>query len=224
MSMRQGLRPATSPALIDAFKGLATGTIADVLDDLGIGGVGLNLHPLANGMRCVGAAITVKEITGTQNAYLSGDFAVGKIIESAGPLDVIVIDNAGQQVSTWGGVASAVATFKGVAGLVVDGGVRDADDIIELGFAVFPRHVVPLSGKTRIKVIEINTPVMIDGITVNAGDIMVGDSTGIVCIPLAHAAEVARLANRLGQQDRQAVDLLRKGLTVAEAQRRFPKL
>ena len=224
MTIFKGSRPTTSPELIEAFRNIGTSTIGNVLDDLGLGGIGLNLRPVGAGMRFVGAAFTVKEVTGAQHAYKPEEFGLGAVIDAAGALDVIVIDNGGQQVSTWGGIASVAAVENGVAGLVVDGGVRDADEIIELGFPVFSRHVVPLSGKTRVKVIEINTVVKIDGMSIAPGDIVVGDATGIVRIPIARAAEVAEIAQRLESQDRQASDEIRAGLSFTEALRKFAKL
>ena len=224
MTITHGTRPATSAELIEAFKGFGTSTIGNVLDDMGIGGIGLNLRPVAPGKGFVGAALTVKEVTGAQHAYKASEFGLGAVIDMCQPLDVVVIDNGGQQVSTWGGVASVAAIQNGVAGLVVDGGVRDADEIVELGFPVFSRHVVPLSGKTRVKVIEINTTVKIDGMPVHAGDIVVGDSSGLVVVPLKHAAEVARRAGELERQDRQASEEIRNGLIFTEALRKFAKL
>lgn len=85
--------------------------------------------------------------------------------------------------------------------IVVEGGVRDADEIIELGFPVFPRHVVPLSGKTRIKVVEINTEVVVDNVAVRPGDILLGDATGVVCVPYEHAAEVERKSREIHDRD-----------------------
>lgn len=224
MSIQYGNRPATSPELINAFKGLATSTIGNVLDDLNIGSIGLNLRPVGAGMHFVGAALTVKEVSGAKNAYKASEFGLGAVIDMCQPLDVVVIDNGGQQVSTWGGVASVAAAQNGVAGLVVDGGVRDADEIIEQGFPVFSRHVVPLSGKTRVKVIEVNTTVKIDNMPVHPGDIIIGDSSGIVVVPLERAEEVARLAAVLEQQDRQASEQIRQGLSFTEALRKFAKL
>ena len=224
MAIHQGQRPATDPQLIAAFEGLATATIGNVLDDLGIGGIGLNLRPIAAGTPFVGAALTVKEVTGAQHAYTPEEFGLGTVIDMAAPLDVVVIDNGGQQVSTWGGVASVAAVQNGVRGLVVDGGVRDADEIIELKFPVMSRHVVPLSGKTRVKIIEINTTVKIDGINVQAGDIVVGDTSGLVVVPLARAWEVAKTARQLEDQDKQASEEIRNGLSFTEALRKFAKL
>ncbi|CAM4147834.1 RraA family protein [Bordetella pseudohinzii] len=224
MPIHQGSRPDTSPELIQAFQGLATSTIGNVLDDLGIGSIGLNLRPVAPGMRFVGAALTVKEVTGAKNAYKPSEFGLGAVIDLCQPLDVVVIDNGGQQVSTWGGVASVAAVRNGVAGLVVDGGVRDADEIIEQGFPVFSRHVVPLSGKTRVKVIEINTTVKIDGMPVHPGDIIIGDASGLVVVPRDRAAEVARRASELELQDRKASEEIRAGLSFTEALRKYAKL
>ncbi len=224
MSIHYGSRTPTQPDLIAAFDGLATSTIGNVLDDLGLGGIMLNLRPLAPGMRFVGAALTVKEVTGVQHTYKPEEFGLGAVIDGATALDVVVIDNGGQQVSTWGGVASVAAKQNGVSGLVVDGGIRDADEILDLGFPAFSRHVVPLSGKTRVKVIEINTTVKIDGVAVRPGDILIGDATGIVRVPLERAAEVAQAARRLEEQDRQASEEIRAGLSFTEALRKFAKL
>lgn len=222
--IHEGNRPPTSPELIEAFKGLATPTIGNVLDDLNIGSIGLNLRPVAAGMRFVGAALTVKEVTGAKNAYQPSEFGLGAVVDKVQPLDVVVIDNGGQQVSTWGGVASVAAQQNGAAGLIVDGGVRDADEIMELGFPVFSRHVVPLSGKTRVKVIEINTTIKIDGMPVHPGDIIIGDSSGIVVVPRDRAAEVAERAAELERQDRQASEEIRNGLSFTEALKKFAKL
>lgn len=184
----------------------------------------LNLRPVAGQMSFIGAALTVKEVTGVQHTYKAEEFGLGAVVDRVAPLDVVVIDNAGQQVSTWGGVASVAAKHRGASGLIVDGGVRDVDEISELGFPVYSRHVVPLSGKTRVKVIEINTTVKIDGIAVNPGDILVGDATGIVRIPLERAAEVARMSRTLEEQDRQASAEIRSGLSFTEALKKFAKL
>jgi regulator of RNase E activity RraA len=217
-------RPATDRAVLDLYKGLASSTVGNVLDDLGLGGIMLNLRPIVHGMHFVGAAMTVREVTGTHGTFRPEEFGLGSVVDAARPGDVVVIDNGGQQVSTWGGVASLAAQKNGAVGLIVDGGVRDADEIAELGFPVFSRHVVPMSGKTRVKVIDINCAVKIDNVSVSAGDILVGDSTGIVRVPLKRAVEVAEKAQMLERQDRQAAEEIKAGLNFTEALRKFAKL
>lgn len=224
MSITIGQRQPVSAELIELFKGIGTSTIGNVLDDLNLGGIILNIKPLAIGTSFVGTALTVKEICGTQNTYKPEEFGLGTVVDMVSPLDVVVIDNGGQQVSTWGGVASVAAVQRGAAGLVVDGGVRDVDEIVELGFPVYSRHAVPLSGKTRVKIIEINTTVKIDGVNVAPGDIIVGDSTGIVRIPREHAEKIARLSRQLEEQDQQAVSEIQAGLSFTEALKKFSKL
>ncbi|WP_342643119.1 RraA family protein [Rhodoligotrophos ferricapiens] len=210
--------------LVDRFRTLASSTVGNVLDDLGIDGIILNLKPVVFGTRIVGPAYTVKEISGVRGTFSAAEFGLGAVIDTARSGDVVVIDNAGQQVSTWGGIASLAARNKGVGGLIVDGGVRDADEINEFGFPVFSRHVVPLSGKTRVKVIATGGVVKIDGVRVSAGDIIVADSTGIVCVPLAKAEEIAARAEKLDQDDRRAIEEINKGLDFTTALSKFPKL
>lgn len=224
MAITIGDRPASSAELIEQFQGLETSTIGNVLDDMGLGGIMLNIKPVTPGMSFVGAALTVKEVTGVQHTYTSAEFGLGAVVDCVSPLDVVVIDNGGQQVSTWGGVASVAAVRNGASGLVVDGGIRDVDEIIELGFAAFSRHVVPLSAKTRVKIIEINSIVKIDGVAVAPGDILIGDTTGIVRVPLERAAEVAVKARALEEQDKQAIAEIKSGLSFTEALKKFSKL
>jgi regulator of RNase E activity RraA len=210
--------------LIEGFRQIGTSTIGNVLDDLGIGGIMLNVKPLVPGMKFVGPAFTVKEITGTHGAYAASEFGLGKVIDNAQRGDVIAIDNGGQQVSTWGGIASFAAQHRGVDGLLVDGGVRDADEILEFGFPTFSRHVVPLSGKTRIKIIAIGSTIKIDGVRVGPGDILIGDSSGVVCVPRDDAARVLEISQQLERDDRRALVDIEAGLSFTDALAKFSKL
>jgi regulator of RNase E activity RraA len=210
--------------LIEGFRNLGTSTIADVLDDLGIHGIIENIKPISPGFRLVGSAFTLKEVTGVWGTYSTEDLKIGYVIDSIQPDDVIVIDNGGHRVSSWGGMAAAAAQMKGVAGLIADGGVRDLDEITEFRFPIFSRFVVPTSGKKRIKLVSINTVVKIDNVQVRPGDILVGDGSGIVVIPIEKAKQIMETAILYDRQDKQALEEVRKGLSFAEAVRKFPKL
>ncbi len=210
--------------LIEGFRELATSTIGNVLDDMKISGVIQNIKPISPGFRFAGGALTVKEVTGVLGTYTNEDFKLGQVIDSAQEGHVIMIDNGAQQVSTWGGIASLAAQKRGVAGLVVDGGVRDLDEIREFNFPVFSRYVVPTSGKGRVKILSMNTVIKIDGIRVRPGDIIVGDGTGIVCIPIEVAEEVLNKAKKMDEQDKQATEEIRRGLTFTEALRKYAKI
>jgi regulator of RNase E activity RraA len=215
-------RPAKK--LIEGFRQLATSTVGNALDDLQVSGVIQNIKPICPGFHFAGGAVTVKEVTGVLGTYTNADFTLGQVIDSTQEGDVIVIDNGGQQVSTWGGIAAFAAKKRGVAGLVVDGGVRDLDEIREFNFPVFSRHVVPTSGKGRVKLLSMNTVVKIDGIRVRPGDMMVGDGTGIICVPIEIAEEVLTMAKKMDEQDKQGIEEIRQGLTFTEALRKYAKI
>ena len=200
---------------------LNTPTLANALEDLGIDGVIAGLPPAGPGLRCVGRAVTVLEMTGPRGAFLASDFKVGDMIDAAGKGDVIVVSNGGAPISTWGGTASYAAHLKGIAGLVVDGGIRDREEICELGFPAFARHMIPTTGKTRIRVEAIGGTITCSGIRVASGDIIVADGTGIVCIPTEAAVKVAQMATGYAADDAQAMRELEKGLTFRQALAKF---
>ena len=210
--------------VLQALDAIATPTLANALDDLDITGVMSGLQAAAPGLRCVGRAVTVREVTGPRGSFPSEDFQVGQMIDAAGPGEVVVVDNGGHAVSTWGGLASYAAKLKGIAGLVVDGGVRDREEIIAYGFPVFSRHVVPTPGRTRIRVAALNEPVSCGGVRVRPGDVIVADGTGVICVPAEAVEEAAALATRFAAEDAQAMAELDAGLTFREAMAKFRRI
>ncbi|MCX8192172.1 MAG: hypothetical protein N3F06_05130, partial [Nitrososphaerales archaeon] len=88
-----------------------------------------------------------------------------------------------------------------VEGVVVNGGVRDVDEIRRLRFPVFTKHITPRSGKTRIKIQSVNEPIQIDGVRIKGGDIIVGDDTGVVVINSEKAQEVLKLSKELEEKE-----------------------
>src|SRR5437870_4193737 len=120
-----------SDEILAMFAALATPTIANALDDVAFEGVLEGLVQVVPGTRCAGRAVTVREVTGRRGDFASEDFKVGQAIEAAGPGDILVIDNGGHCVSTFGGLATLAAKLKGIGGLLVDGGVRDREEMVE---------------------------------------------------------------------------------------------
>jgi regulator of RNase E activity RraA len=146
------------------------------------------------------------------------------VIDATRAGDVLVIDNGGHCVSTFGGLATLAAKVKGVAGLVVDGGVRDREEMEEHEFPVFARHMTPLTGRSRLAVTAINEPVSCGGVRVRPGDVIVADGSGVVCIPAEHAAKVAELAEGYSRDDEAATAELRKGLAFSAAMAKFRRI
>jgi regulator of RNase E activity RraA len=203
---------------------LATPTLANALDDVEFEGVMQGLVQMVPGTRCAGRAVTVRQITGKRGDFTSDDFKVGQMIDAARSGDILVIDNGGQCVSTFGGLATLAAKTKGIAGLVADGGVRDREEMIEHAFPVFARHMTPLTGRTRLAITGINETIGCGGVRVRPGDAIVADGSGVVCIPAEHAAKVAELAGRYAADDEQAATELVKGLSFSQAMGKFTRI
>jgi regulator of RNase E activity RraA len=216
--------PAAPDDILAAFANLATPTIANALDDVGFSGVMEGLAQVVPGTRCVGRAVTVRQVTGQRGDFSSADFKVGQMIDAAGPADVIVVDNGGHCVSTWGGLATLAAKLKGIAGLVVDGGVRDREEMLEHAFPVFARHMTPLTGRSRLSITAINETASCGGVRVRPRDVIVADGSGVICVPAEHAAEVAGLAARYARDDEAAAAELTKGLTFSQAMATFTRI
>ncbi len=210
--------------IVGRLGALYTSTLSNALEDVGEDGVIQGLPAAAPGMRLAGRAMCVMQITGPAGAFPGSDFNVGGMIDAAGPGDIVVVANNGHPVSSWGGTASYAAKLKGISGLVVDGGVRDREEMIEHAFPVFSRHFVPTTGRTRIRVVEMGGTVVVSGQKVATGDVIVADGTGIVCIPSAKAEQVLGIAEALQADDEQAVSEITKGLTFTQAMAKFRKI
>ena len=211
-----------SEDLVKRAAALATSTLANALDLAGChDNVIVHIKAVAPGFTFTGPAMTVKEIAGEHGEFSSEDFRVGAMIDAAQAGDIIVVDCGGTACSTWGGLASLAAKLKGVAGLLVDGGVRDLEEMIAFDFPVFSRHMVPTTGRLRLKIEDFNVPVTIDGVTVSPGDIIRADGTGAVSLPRRQAEEIIGIAEKLARDDAAAEDDLRAGLSFSEAMAKY---
>jgi regulator of RNase E activity RraA len=118
--------------------------------------------------------------------------------------------------------------MRGVVGAVVDGAIRDIDEIRDLGFPIFSRGVVPRSTHSpysaRLEPIEINVGISCGGALVDPGDIVLADEIGVVAVPQADAAEVLEAAQELAEREEATRRLIRAGKTVDELLAEFGRL
>lgn len=143
--------------------------------------------------------------------------------------NVIVIDAAGEtETSIWGGLMAGLCQQKGVVGAVVDGAIRDTDEIKNLRFPIFSRAVVPRSTHSpyskRMEPIEINVPIHCGGVVVFPGDVVLADEIGVVVVPRAEAGEVLRRAEVQATQEEATRERIRQGKTVEELLAEFGRL
>lgn len=124
-------------------------------------------------------------------------------IHRAEPGSVVVVEAGDSDFAMAGGNVCAVAQRNGIAAFVIDGVIRDRQQVREMGFPVFARGVIPIPG-TKAHVLPMNEPVDCGGVRVNPGDVVVGDEEGVVVVPVdgaarVFAAAVAREASEIGQ-------------------------
>jgi len=208
---------AVSTALLARCARIGTSTWSDALDEFGIEGVVRGLVQRSGRERCAGFAVTIKQSTGRLGAYPRRDFGAGKIVEAAGPGRVPMVDLGGAEISTFGGLAALATSIRGAAGVVIDGGCRDVDEIGATGLWLASRFVTPTTGKKRVRLEAIGQPVAIGGVTVRQGDLVIGDETGIVVVPKDDLDRVLAQAEKFLEMDLEMEQSVRAGKSFAQA-------
>lgn len=183
------------------WQSIPVSTWSDALDRLRISGIVTGLQRVTGESSFAGRAVTVLE-EAAELGIPPEAFDVPRILGAIAPGSVLVIAAGGAQVSSFGGLAARAAARRGVAGVLVDAACRDVDEISAVGVSLWSRHVTPVSGKGRLRVLEINSTVACGGIAVSAGDIVVADRTGIAVIPADRFEEVSGLARDIDARDR----------------------
>ena len=165
---------------------LSLAATADLSDAAG-GDVAMDarIRPMWRAARLAGRAFTVRTPAGEH-------VAVRRALDLAQPGDVIVIDGQGAaDRALWGDHMSARAQERGIAGVVIDGAVRDVAAIEDLGFPVFAVTSVPTAPLTQLDG-EVRVAIVCGGKAVEPGDLVYGDADGVVVIPQASADVVLR--------------------------------
>jgi 3-hexulose-6-phosphate synthase/6-phospho-3-hexuloisomerase len=166
------------------------------------------IHPLIPGKKIVGKAITVQTF--------AGDWAKPvEAIDLAGPGDVLVIYNGSNSIAPWGGLATLSCKIRGIEGVVVDGAVRDLQEIRPMDYPLFSSDVVPNAGDPK-GMGEINSEIVCGGQTVRPGDYIVGDDSGVVVIPKERAYEIARRAKEVEKTENRLFEEISRGKTLSQ--------
>jgi 3-hexulose-6-phosphate synthase/6-phospho-3-hexuloisomerase len=159
--------------LISLLKEVSTPNISDAMHRKG---AMRDIHPINAGTKIAGTAITVQTF--------AGDWAKSvEAIDLGGPGKVIVVYNGSNYVAPWGGLATLSCKIKGIEGVVIDGAVRDVDEIRAMNYPVFASAIVPNAGEPK-GMGEINAEITCGGQLVKPGDYIVGDDSGVVVIPM----------------------------------------
>jgi 4-hydroxy-4-methyl-2-oxoglutarate aldolase len=216
--------PAVPRDILDGYRALPdlTGTVSDAMDELGIVGAvpAAVLRPNDAKARVVGRALTVRNVAASApvpDKVKAGVSGLGEIEAHnlAEPGDVLVVQGV-DQVSNLGGMSATVGHRQGEIGAIVDGGARDVDHSRAIGLPVWSKSVSPITGKWRVETVAINKPVAICGVTVNPGDVVLADETGICFIPRERAGEVLQRAQRNAAAEKLRDERIASGVPIAE--------
>jgi len=144
-----------------------------------------------------------------------GDWAKPvEAIDRAEKGEVLFIDVGGVGPAVWGELATHSAVQKGLAGAVINGAVRDVEEICRLKFPLYAKLVTPSAGEPR-GFGEIGVPLKVDGRNIFTGDWILGDQDGLVVVPKAKAAEVVNRAMDVLERENRIREEIKEGGTLS---------
>ncbi|MFJ4208082.1 4-carboxy-4-hydroxy-2-oxoadipate aldolase/oxaloacetate decarboxylase [Paenarthrobacter sp. NPDC089675] len=192
---------------LHALLSLGTATIYEAQNQRG--SIAAEIRPIDAGMKLVGTALTVDTSPGD-------NLMLHQAVLMARPGDVLVVDAKGfTDAGPWGDVLTLAAQRAGIAGLVIDGSVRDTDAIIEAGFPVFSRGI-SIRGTTKVDPGRIGVNINFAGTSVDRGDVVVGDRDGLVIVKANEVQQSLKSAAlREAKEERYRKEIL-KGSSTAE--------
>lgn len=223
--------------IIERFKVIASASVSDACEKV----CGCRrymdheLVPRIAGQKVVGPAVTVQE--GPSNGENFGPthaFEAMDGCEEAGSVMVISMANSDKDVALWGGIMTAGAIANDFAGAILDGGLRDIEEIRkgqEEGglyggkkFEIFSRSISANTTLGKYKTYANNVPVNCGGIVVSPGDLIVADCSGVVAIPKDHIEEVLKVCEDIEETELQEARLIMEEGSIKAGLNRFNRV
>lgn len=194
---------------------LDTATLSDALDRLGIAGQCHRIKGREPSMHLAGRAYTIKYGPASTPPGTVGDYIDD--IESG---TILVLDNDGREDCTvWGDILTEIAHRRKIGGTVIDGICRDVALALQLKYPIFSRDHWMRTGKDRVQVEAVQVTVNIGQARVQPGDLLRGDTDGVVAIPAAHEEAVLAAAEEIHAAEMHIRDAVRAGKRLDEARR-----
>jgi len=191
-----------------------TATLSDALDKLGIAGQCLGIKPLDHAFRLAGRAFTLTY------APAGPGGTVGDFIDDVPEGHVVVIDNGGRPDATvWGDIMTLCAHQRHLGGTVIDGACRDTHLALELGYPIYSRSYSMRTGKDRVQLEAVGQVVNIGDARVSPGDLLRGDSDGVIVIPRSREDEVLDVAEAIEVAETRIRDLITSGMRLDDARK-----
>jgi 4-hydroxy-4-methyl-2-oxoglutarate aldolase len=194
-------------ALVEAFRPLAVATVYEASGRKGF--MENAIKPIARDVRICGPAYTVQCAPGD-------NIMLHKALQRA-PAGSVLVANVGGafDFGYWGGLMATAAVARGLGGLVIDGCIRDSEEIIRMGFPIFCRGFC-IRGTTKAVLGLINYPVNVGRETIFPGDLILGDDDGMVVVRMDECREVLEKSLARVKAEEKKADKLKSGVSSVE--------
>lgn len=205
------------------FSVIYTGAISDVLDEMNYRDQVLppEIQGLTMDQRVAGVAMPMEgeptESQDPEEVYIP----ILKMLGDLCPGDVIVSQPHDSVSAHLGELSSEAAKFRGARGAVIDGGARDIDYILRLGFPVFCRYRTPADVMGRWKLVSHGQPIQIGRVKIRRGDFIVGDKDGVLVIPQEITLEVLRKSEEVVGTENLVRKAILQGVHPVDAYRTY---
>jgi regulator of RNase E activity RraA len=224
----QGAPGAPTPAEILAELAKAsTGNVSDAVDEA-TGQRGFMAHDMKPAFRnkltkkVVGRAATALLRPVLKNDKHTYENAALQVLDEAAPGSVLVyVLEDGLEIAGLGNLMATTAKVRGLAGVVIDGGVRDVDEVEEIGLPVWSRSITPATSVGRHVSVSRQQPVTCSGVLVRPGDYVVADWTGVVVVPQDRIAEVVALLRQYDAKESKMVPIIKETRSMLKALARY---
>jgi len=194
--------------LVKEISKFPASIVSDSMNRMGV--MDSQIHSLVVGRAFCGTALTVEEVE-------AGNTMSHVALELIGNGDVLVIDAKGATTrSCWGGLQSLMAKQRGAEAIVINGTIRDLEDVVELGMPVYALGTSP-GGPMKGWGGNINYPIACGGVVVNPGDLVMGDDDGVVVVPKDLVKEVISCCRHRSQMEKTWFEKVRSGQSTIDA-------
>jgi 4-hydroxy-4-methyl-2-oxoglutarate aldolase len=184
--------PRTSRAQLDALANFGVATVHEAIGRSGL--VGPGVHPIQDGARIAGSAVTAL-------CWPGDNLMIHAAVEQCAPGDVLVVTTVSESLDgSFGELFATALRKRGVRGLITTGRVRDVADLRAMGFPVWAA-AHNAQGTVKATAGSVNVPITVGRVTISPGDAVVADDDGVLCVPRqAVAAAVAASQSRIEKE------------------------
>jgi 4-hydroxy-4-methyl-2-oxoglutarate aldolase len=214
--------PSTAE-IMETFQKASTGNVADAVDEAtGVRGfMARDMKPVFKA-KVIGPAVTVYLRRALRTDRRDWPNLQIQTLDEAPPGSVMVeVLEDGLDTAGVGNLMATTAKVRGLAGMVIDGGARDIEELEEIGFPVWSRSQTPATSVGRYVPVARNVPVTCGGVLVRPGDWIVADRTGVVVVPVESLSQVLKLLRQYDDKETKMVPLIKETKAMGKALEKF---